>query len=143
MDNDPEHNLLMQQIQSLLAAVQSVQACLEAPYESMADGRFEAARAELRDASSNAMQVVERQRAAQPSAPAERKKVTLSSSLVAGAEAAEKQAAKMRAAGDEAGAAKATENATILRQMAAEHTVAERRQSFRLVHSAPATSRQE
>lgn len=113
------------------------------PLQSMADGRLEAARAELRDASSNAMQVVERQRAAQSSPPAERKKVTLSSSLLAGAEAAERQAAKFNAAADQAGAAKATENATILRQMVAEHAVAERRQSFRLVHSAPATNRQE
>lgn len=143
MDNYSERSLLMEQIQSLLGAIESVQACLETPHESMADGRFDAARAELRNASASALQVVERQRSAHSAAPEEQKKATLSSSLAIGAVAAERQAAKLLAAGDEAGAAKATENAAILRQMVAEHAVAERRQSFRLVHSAPATNRQE
>ena len=99
MKNDQERTELLQQIDKLLTAVDSMQTCLEAQ--------------EQREKS--------------------RPKVTLATSLLAGAEASEWQANKLKTNGDEAGARQASEHAVTLRRMASEAAVTERRQSMHLV----------
>ena len=133
MKNDPERTQLLQQINELLMAVDSMQTCLEALEATKADGSFDIARTNLRIAANEAAQVVERQQGAHEQRQRSRQKVTLATSLLAGAEASEWQANKLKANGDEAGARKASESAIILRKMASEAAVTERRQSIHLV----------
>jgi hypothetical protein len=133
MNNDQDRSELLQQINKLLMAVDSMQTCLEAPEATNADGSFDIARTNLRITANEAAQVVERQRGAQEQRQKSRKKVTLASSLLAGAEATEWEANKLRTNGDEAGARQASERAVTLRRMAAEAAVTERRQSMHLV----------
>lgn len=133
MKNDQERTELLQQINKLLMAVNSMQTCLEAPQGTNADGSFTIARTNLRITANEAAQVVERQRGVQEQRQKSRQKVTLATSLLAGAEASEWQANKLKTNGDEAGARLASEHAVTLRQMASEAAVAERRQSIHLV----------
>ena len=133
MKNDQEQTELLQQINKLLVAVDSMQTCLEAPEATNADGSFDIARTNLRITANEAAQVVERQRGAQEQREKSRPKVTLATSLLAGAEASEWQANKLKTNGDEAGARQASEHAVTLRRMASEAAVTERRQSMHLV----------
>lgn len=133
MKNDHQQTELLQQINKLLMAVDSMQACLEAPEATNADGRFDIARTNLRTTASEAAQVVELQRGAQEQNQKSRQKVTLATSLLAGAEASEWQANKLKTNGDEVGAHQANEHAVTLRRMASEAAVTERRQSIHLV----------
>lgn len=133
MSNDQERSELLQQIEKLLTAVDSMQACLEDPDTTRADGRFDIFRAGLRSTADEAMQVVERQRGAQALKQKGRQKVTRATSLLAGAEAAEWQANKLRTNGNDVGALQASEHAVTLRQMASEAAVTERRQGIHLV----------
>lgn len=133
MKNDQERTELLQQISNLLVAVDSMQTCLEVPEATNADGSFDIARTNLRITANEAAQVVERQRGAQELRQKSRQKVTLATSLLAGAEASEWQANKLKTNGDEAGARQASEHAVTLRRMASEAAVAERRQSIHLV----------
>ena len=104
MKNDQEQTELLQQINKLLVAVDSMQTCLEAPEATNADGSFDIARTNLRITANEAAQVVERQRGAQELRQKSRQKVTLATSLLAGAEASEWQANKLKTIGDDAGA---------------------------------------
>lgn len=133
MNNDKERSELLQQIAKLLTAVDSMQACLEAPEATNADGRFDSTRADLRATACEARQIVDRQRGAQAQKLKGRQKATLSRSLLAAAEASEWQANKLKTKGDEAGACRASEDAVMLRRMASEAAVTERRQSLHLV----------
>ncbi|MGN7738632.1 hypothetical protein ACTJKT_01360 [Pseudomonas sp. 22526] len=133
MNNDQERTELLQQIDKLLSAVDTMQTCLENPVVSKADGRFDIARADLRSTASEAAQVIERQNGAQTLNQKARQKTTLSKSLFAAAEASEWQANKLKTNGDEAGSCQASADAVTLRRMASEAAVTERRQSIHLV----------
>ncbi len=71
----------MQQIENLLTAVDSLQACLEDPDTTRANGRFEIFRTVLRSTAVEAKQVVEHQRDVQMKKLDSRKKVALATSL--------------------------------------------------------------
>ncbi|MEO8644931.1 hypothetical protein [Pseudomonas sp.] len=133
MNNDQERTELLQQIDKLLTAVDSLQTCLENPEASNDDGRFDIARANLRNTATEAAQVVERQHGAQALKQKSRQKVTLARSLLAGTEASEWQANKLKTNGEEVGARQASDHAVTLRRMASEVAVTERRQSIHLV----------
>lgn len=133
MNNDQERTELLQQIEKLLTAVDSMQACLEDPEATSADGRFDIARAGLHSTAMEARQIVERQRGAQAPKQKGRQKVTLAKSLLAAAEASEWQANKLKTNGDEVGARQTGGDAVTLRRMASEAAVTERRQSIHLV----------
>ena len=133
MKNDQERTELLQQINKLLVAVDSMQTCLEAPEATNADGSFDIARTNLRITANEAAQVVERQRGAQELRQKSRQKVTLATSLLAGAEASEWQANKLKTIGDDAGARQSSEHGVTLHRMVSEAAVTERRQSIHLV----------
>ena len=88
MSSDQEQTELLQHIEKLLTAVDSMQACLEDLSATRADGRFYISRAVLRSTAVEAKQVVEHQRNVQMKKLDSRRKVTLATSLLADAEAA-------------------------------------------------------
>lgn len=135
MSNDHERTELLTQIRKLLGAVDLLQACLDAP---IADsGILVASREELAKAAFETRALIVSQHTERQRTLVERKAPTLSSSLLAGAQASEYQANKLRMQGDEAGALDASQNAEMLRAMASEESVKERRQAMRIV---PASS---
>lgn len=131
MSNDHERNELLTKIRELLGAVDLVQACLDAP--SGEASLLEASREELTKAAFEMRALIVLQHTERQRKFLERKKPTLSSSLLAGAQASEAQAQKLRLQGDEAGALDASQNAEMLRTMAGEESVKERRQAMRIV----------
>lgn len=131
MSNDHERTELLTKIRELLGAVDLVQACLDAP--SGEANLLATSREELKKAAFEMRALIVRQHTERQLQFLERKKPTLSSSLLAGAQASEVQAQRLRLQGDEAGALDASQNAEMLRAMAGEESVKERRQSMRIV----------
>lgn len=131
MSNDHERNVLLAQIGKLLGAVDVLQACLDAPNSE--PGNLETPREALAKAAFETKALIVVQHTERQGKLLERKQPSLSSSLLAGAEASEFQANKLRMQGDEAGALDASQNAEMLRTMASEESVKERRQAMRIV----------
>lgn len=131
MSNDHERNELLAKIRELLGAVDSLQAVLDTPTDE--PSLLEATREALTKSSYEMRALIILQHTMRQRKLLERKPPTLSSSLLAGAQASEYQANQLRLQGDEAGALDASQNAAMLRAMAAQESVKERRQAMRLV----------
>lgn len=119
---------------SLLAAVESLNDCLEEHEAANVDGRLAAARAVLRTSSNEARSVVERQRAGREVREStKRSKPSQAEMLKIAIEALDWQAAKQSANGDTQGAIQSAENARLLREEAGERSVIDRRNAIKLV----------
>lgn len=131
MSNDHERIELLAKIRELLGAVDLVQACLDNPTDE--PGLLEASREALTKEAFEMRALIILQHSVRQRKLLDRKPPSLSSSLLAGAQASEYQAQKLLSQGDEAGAQDARQNADMLRAMAAEESVKERRQAMRIV----------
>lgn len=133
-NTDPQQVELLRMVDNLLAAVESLNGCLEDHEAAIVDGRLAAARAVLRTSSNEARAVIERQRAgSEVRESTKRIKPSQAEMLQTAIEALEWQAAKQSAIGDVEGAIQSAENARLLRQEAGERSVIDRRNAMKLV----------
>ena len=132
MKNHPDTVELLQKIDKLLTAVESLHNCLQT-LEAVPNDSYDIARTQLRNAAREASHVIERHRSTQELKQKSEQNVPHSLALLASAEAAEWRANELRKNGDYAEARQASERAITLRQAASEAAVIERRQGMHLV----------
>ena len=134
MSNDPQHIELQRMVDNLLAAVESLNGCLEDHEAANVDGRLATARAVLRTSSNEARAVVERQRVGSEAREStKRSKPSQAEVLQTAIVTLDWQAAKQSASGDAEGAIQSAENERLLRQEAGERSVNDRRSAMKLV----------
>lgn len=134
MNNDPQYVELLRMVDNLLAAVESLNGCLEDHEAAIMDGRLAAARTVLCTSSNEARAVIERQHAGtEVRESTKRSKSSQAEMLQTAIEALEWQAAKHSASGDVEGAIQSAENARLLREEAGERSVIDRRNAMKLV----------